>query len=323
MKILITGHNQTADGVSTYIESLIRILRDNGHYVYSPRDDRDKPEGFDIVFAKRQANYGVPTIIHDHNAIIPSLKYDMYKAWVQKKGRIITVNSEFQKQQLVKVGVEPSRIRWLPNCVDENIFYPRDTMIMSKRILYLGRVGENNQNTFFSIMEAMKHLPDYSLNVVGSVDAHMSKIISKKYNLPNVSFVGSVHDPNILAEVISMHSFGVGVGRSAMEMILCGLPVVLFGLGWEGWINERNAEHIHRQANMTTRMTEEVSTKEKVERIRLAIHSAVPLSREHAVRVFGLRANIHIYESLFKELINENLQNRIDGGVNPIGISRV
>jgi glycosyltransferase involved in cell wall biosynthesis len=323
MKILITGHSQTTDGVSTYIESLIRVLRDNNHYVYSPRDDRDKPKGFDIVFAKRQANYGVPTIIHDHNAIIPSLKYDMYKAWVQKKGRIITVNSEFQKQQLVKVGVEPSRIRWLPNCVDENIFYPRDTMIISKRILYLGRVGENNQNTFFAIMEAMKYLPDYSLNIVGSVDAHMSKMISKRYNLPNVSFVGSVHDSSILAEIISMHSFGIGVGRSAMEMILCGLPVLLFGLGWEGWINERNVEHLHRQANMTTRMTKEVSIKKKVERIRSAIHSAVPLNREKALEVFGLRKNINIYELLFKELINENLQDRINGSASSIGISRI
>ena len=306
MRILVTGNNQTADGVSTYIESLISVLRDRGHYVYNPRDDRDIPEDFDIIFAKRQGNYKTPTIIHDHNAIIPSIRYDMYKAWVKGKGRVVTVNSEFQRTQLISRGVDGSRVRWLPNCVDEKVFYPRDTTIMSKRVLYLGRVGQNNQNTFFTIMEAMKYLPDFSLNVVGSVDAHMSKILSKdEYQLPNVSFIGSVHEKNILAEIISMHSFAISVGRSAMECILCGLPVLLFGLGWEGWIGERNVEYLHRQSNMTTRMTEEVSLNEKVERIRSAIYSAVPLDIDIAKRIFGLRKNIHIYESLFEELINE------------------
>ena len=308
MRVLIAGHGSSVNGVATYLESLIKILRYRGHYVYNPKDPRDVPEDFDIIFAQRQGNYDTPTIIHDHNAVIPSIKYDMYKAWVNAPGRIVTVNSEYQKEQLVRQGVSGDRIRWLPNCVDEGIFFPRDTTIMPKKILYLGRVGMNNQNTFFTMLETMRYLKDYHLNVVGSVDAYMSKEINKdRYQLPNVSYIGSVHDPNILAEVISMHSFGVGVGRSAMEMILCGLPVLLFGLGWEGWIDERNVRYLHRHANMTTRMSEELSIREKVRRIRSAIHSAVPLNRDIALDVFGLRKNINIYESLFKEVINESI----------------
>ena len=70
MRILVTEHNQTTDGVATYIESLTKVLEENGHYV-----SENKNGDFDIVFAKRQDNYKAPTIIHDHNAIIPSIKY--------------------------------------------------------------------------------------------------------------------------------------------------------------------------------------------------------------------------------------------------------
>ncbi len=108
-----------------------------------------------------------------------------------------------------------------------------------------------------------------------------------------------------------------------MEMSLCGLPVMIFGQGFEGWLTERNAETLHRQANMTTRTSERLSEEEKINRICSAIYSAVPLDREKAVEVFGLRKNIHIYESLFKELIDENFQNCTSRSSGSVGIPRI
>lgn len=303
MKIFIPGQTDITDGVSTYIEDLIIVLRDRGHFVYNPREAENGD--FDIAFAKGPYNFKCPAIIHEHAANIPSLRYGMYKGWLQNKGRIITVNSEFQKKQLVTAGVSASKIHWLPNCIDEDIFYPRD-VLKTKKILYLGRAGQNNENTFLTLLKAMEHLPDFFLTVVGSVDNYIRKQLDK-YDLSRISFLDEVPDKHILSEIISMHSFGIGVGRAAMEMSLCGLPVMIFGLGWEGWINERNAETVHRQANMTSRMSVELSKEEKVERICSAIYSAVPIDRECAVDVFGLRKNVHIYEKLFEDLINENL----------------
>ena len=319
MRIIIPEQADETDGVYTYIDDLVKVLRDSDHYVYNPKKHVD--DKYDIGFLKTPYSYDFPTIIHEHQAIIPSLRFDMYKGWL-KKGRVVTVNSEYQRNQLIKKGIDGSKIRWLPNCVDEDMFYPRDTIVMTKKILYLGRAGQNNQNTFLPLIEAMKGLPDFSLTVAGSVDNYIRKKIDTN-NITNVSFLGDVPDKNILAEIISMHSFGVGVGRSAMEMLLCGLPVMVFGLGWEGWVTERNVESLHRQANMTSRMAEEISVEEKVERIRSAIYSAVPISREKAVEVFGLRKNLHIYESLFKELINETLQDNISGSDSSVGIPRV
>lgn len=330
MRILIPGETDITDGVSTYIEDLITVLRDREHFVYNNREPEagkkefvhDAIDKFDIAITKGPYNYKCPTIIHEHAAVIPSIRYSMYKGWIQSKGRIITVNSEFQKSQLVKAGVRSSKIHWLPNCVDEKVFYPRDVRIMTKKILYLGRAGQNNENTFLTLLKAMEKLPDFYLSVAGSVDNYIRKQLDN-YDLSRVSFLGEVPNPDILAEIISMHSFGVGVGRSAMEMSLCGLPVMVFGQGWEGWLNERNVETMHRQANMTTRMSERISQEENINRFCSAIYSAVPLSREKAVEVFGLRKNIHIYESLFKELINENLQDRISGSDSSIDVPRI
>jgi glycosyltransferase involved in cell wall biosynthesis len=330
MRILIPGETDITDGVSTYIEDLVTVLRDREHFVYNNREpeagNKDfvhkAVEDFDIAITKGPYNYKCPVIIHEHAAVIPSIRYDMYKGWTQTKGRIVTVNSEFQRLQLLKAGVESSKIKWLPNCVDEKVFYPRDVRVMTKKILYLGRAGQNNENTFLTLLKAMERLTDFFLTIAGSVDNYIRKQLDK-YDLSRVSFLGEVPNPDILAEIISMHSFGVGVGRASMEMSLCGLPVMVFGQGWEGWINERNAETLHRQANMTTRMSERISQKEKINRFCSAIYSAVPLNREKAVEVFGLRKNIYIYEALFKELINENLQDCISGGDSSIGISRV
>ena len=303
MRIIIPEQADETDGVFTYIDDLVGALRDAGHFVYNPRKHTDGE--YDIGFLKTPYRYNFPTIIHEHQAIIHSLRFDMYKGWL-RKGRMVTVNSEYQRRQLIEKGVDGSRIRWLPNCVDEDVFYPRDTTVMTKKILYLGRAGQNNQNTFLTLLKAMEGLPDYSLTVAGSVDNYIRKKIDS-HKAYNVSFLGSVPDKNILAEIISMHSFGICVGRSSREAILCGLPVLIFGLGWEGWVTERNVETLHRNANMTSRMSKEISINEKVERIHSAIYSAVPIERDLAVKTFGLRYNLHVYESLFKELIDENL----------------
>lgn len=301
MKILIPGQTDIIDGVSTYIENLVIVLRDRGHFVLREAENGD----FDIAFAKGPYNFECPAIIQEHAAVIPSLRYGMYKGWLQNKSRLITINSEFQKRQLVTAGVSASKIYWLPNCVDENVFYPRD-VLKTKKILYLGRAGQNNQNTFLTLLKAMEKLPDFYLTVVGSVDDYIRKQLDE-YDLSRVNFLGEVPNPDILAKIISTYSFGVGVGRAAMEMILCGLPVMIFGLGFEGFVQERNIRTLHRQANMTSRMSKELSIEEKVDKIHSAIYSAIPLSKKIAVDVFGLRKNIHIYEKLFEDLINENI----------------
>lgn len=300
MKILIPGQTDTIDGMSTYIKDLTTVLKDNGHYVYKEEGD------FDIAFLKGLHECTCPMIIHEHAAVIPSLRYDLYKGWTQLKGRIVTVNSEFQRLQLVRAGVSASKIHWLPNCVDEDVFYPRDVRKMSKKILYLGRAGENNQNTFLTLLKAMERLPDFHLSVVGLVDNYIKKQLDK-YDLTRVGFMGEIFNQEILTEIISMHSFGIGVGRSAMEMLLCGLPVMIFGLGWQGWVTEGNVETLHRESNMTSRMSEELSVDEKVNKICSAIYSPVPINREKAVEVFGMRKNLRIYELLFEELINEDI----------------
>jgi glycosyltransferase involved in cell wall biosynthesis len=295
MKIFIPGQTDTINGVSTYINSLVTVLKDRGHLICE--------NNFDVAFVKSPYNFS-PAIIHEHAAVIPSLRYDMYKGWTQTKGHLITVNSEFQKEQLVTAGVSAPRIYWLPNCVDENVFYPRD-VLKTKKILYLGRAGQNNQNTFFTLLKFMEG-SSYQLDVIGSVDQYIGKEI-EKYNIYNVNFLGEISDRNVLAETISTYSFGIGVGRAAMEMSLCGLPVMIFGQGWEGFITERNVEMLHYEANMTTRMSKELSFEEKVDKIHSVICDVVPLRRERAVEIFGLRRNIHIYEKLFEDLINENL----------------
>jgi glycosyltransferase involved in cell wall biosynthesis len=286
MRILMQKHNNYGDGVSTYIHSLGKVLSAKGHEVCH-KNTKDEIE-FDLIFNSNQTYYKRPTVSHVHNAIIKNKQ--IIKNMMEYPDVIVTVNSEFQRKQIGNKAVI------LPNCIDEDMFKPVK-ISSNNKILYFGRVAENNKNTIIPLLEVVKNT-DYELTMIGDVDDYMSKVLK---NYDGINIFGNLN-PKSITDIVKEHSIGFAVGRSAMELILMGLPVMLFGLGYEGWITEHNAKRLHKEANMTTRMSKPLSMDEKIERILKDIDMPKTLSREKAVEIFGLRHNIFEYENLFKKM---------------------
>jgi len=308
------------DGVFTYIKDLSTVLKGVGHTVYDGGISTDLNglekllklySDCDIVFTnqlfQKYDNYDIfsPVVRHVHN--FNTIRLDsklLYESWylLEKEIPIFTVNSEYQRQQFINSGYpfDMSKIFILPNCVDENFYKKTKAKKIKKSILYLGRVEKANFKTLIPLVKAMPKLKEYHLNIVGYIDKEDKKEVERSIKSKNINFLGE-YTENKKLSIINRHELGIGVGRSMMEMVLCGLPVLLFKIGFAGWVTENNVEKL-RKDNYTTRDYKEVGENEKIDKIIEEIISPKTMPRDIAVREFGLNFNIYIYENLFKLL---------------------
>ncbi|MHA1952513.1 MAG: hypothetical protein ACW96U_01015 [Candidatus Heimdallarchaeaceae archaeon] len=317
MKILIPGQRNTMDGTGTYVLSLVEVLKKRGHTVSNiilkensiikilKQLSSRKIRGYDLIFSfyNNEYNTDCPVLYHNHAAVISNLALDLYKI-NQNKGHHISMNSYYQFKQMTDYGLSPNKLHVLPNCVDEQFFKPFGRKKKKNSIILLGRMSPNNGNTIVKAIKAMKYLPDYNLDLVGTTEhpfrERLGEII-KENNIKNVEFKKACRNKFEVRHKINEYEIGIGVGRAMMEMILCGLPVLLFGQGYAGWIDRDVIDNV-AFANYTTRLFPRFSEEEVVRNIIKDIRKPRILDRYDAIKRFGLYSNIHIYEKLFGEL---------------------
>ncbi len=178
---------------------------------------------------------GVPVVVsvHDTN---PAL---LHKS-ICYADLVICVSAGVEKLVLAK-GVDPKRIRRLPNRVDTKVFYPRkdDERFQSvasqfppgKHILHVGR--KSHEKNLDTLIQALQFLPtDYSCIFVGRGDVAPYVSLAKQVGVADRCFwVESVKNSELplwysWCDCFCVPSRWEGFGIVFIEAAACGAPIV-------------------------------------------------------------------------------------------------
>jgi len=311
MKILIVSDSTLKDGVCTYVKDFTDVFSINHSVFFYGKNPlininmivEDMRGEYDICFAHIDPafRFDFPVIFHIHyTELNRSLVGNFSSRLKEHEESHLTVNCQYQKKRLVEFDVSEKDITVIPNMINE-LFFKNITVDKKKNsILYMGRLYKN-EKIYIPLIKAMKYLPDYTLTLMGaSPDNEVLQLINEN----NIKYIGSLSGEEKL-KMINEHEIGIGVGRSMMEMALCGIPTLVYMVGYEGWLTEDNVMKLQYD-NYSTRSYPEISEEEKIQKIIEDITHPKYISREKAENIFGLNKNISDWELLFDNVKNKN-----------------
>jgi glycosyltransferase involved in cell wall biosynthesis len=269
-------------------------------------------------------------IYHVHLAQIKSgFKDNILDVFQNETNFHVTYNSDFQRQQLIAMDIDTSLITKIPNYINENTYkiMPSVNKIPNSILLMCG-IRRNNIPVWKPMIKAMNQLPEYRLSIMGSLDESLEDEFDEYLNNArnnNIEYIGEITDNDVVEELekikkegnkktktikkpkpkvkstkvktINKHEIGIGVGRSAREMILCGLPTLVYREGFAGWLTDSNVDQLEKD-NFTTRLFVEIEEDLKIDNIVKSIKKPETYDRAVAVTKFGLNANFDKYEIL-------------------------
>jgi glycosyltransferase involved in cell wall biosynthesis len=167
-------------------------------------------------------------------------------AWALKRAaRVITV-SEALRQYVISLGVDPAKVKTIPNGVDTALFQPRPkgVAVRERMILSAGYLIE--RKGYHHLIRAVAGLRsrgvDCELNIAGGpggeaqYEADLRKLVTDLNLEPAVHFLGAV-PPVRLAELMSeagvfcLASSREGWPNVVHEALACGAPVVATDIG--------------------------------------------------------------------------------------------
>ena len=283
-------------GTATHREDLYEVLTKRGHQIIPLIED---PHDFAYTY-NLEVSAGAPSLLHIHNYDIGHLEPRL------SPDKFYSVNSEFQKQQFYLLNnFDPGKIFVLSNYVNEKKYTPAYTPKKNKSIILLGRVQESNFDRIRTTILALQYLPEYTLDIVGWVSNTGKTLVRdliKETGATNIHLIGELRGQEKI-DFICSHEVGIGVGRAMMEMSLLGLPVLVYGHSWGGWVTPELIDKL-RFDNFSTRSLEKMGDEELVERILTHIKDPHLLNRAVAFEEFGLFHNVWRYESVFDKIVD-------------------
>lgn len=140
------------------------------------------------------------------------------------------VLSDLDKDKLIsRIGISEDKVVVIRHTVSfDPLQYPRDNN--QKRIVMISRL-DNNQKRFDLVINSMKFLSDYELNIYGSgKDKKLLEKLILKNKLTNVTLCGytnNVADALDKNDIYVMSSDFEGYGITNIEAMTRGLPIIL------------------------------------------------------------------------------------------------
>jgi teichuronic acid biosynthesis glycosyltransferase TuaC len=248
----LPGLAKSLDGFLLFLSSLpalIRLRRDfrfdaiDAHFVY--------PEGLAAVLLGKV--FRVPVLITLRGMLpllVPyRLRRPQLRFALRKAARIVAVSSSL-KEDAVRLGIDPARVRVIENGIDPELFRPLDRT-EARRSLGLPEDGPllvsvgtlSPRKGFHLVMEAMTGLrPDLGFAIVGgdgaegAMEAELRALAARLGLEDRVIFAG----PRSRAELASWYSaadlFVLASGHEGcpnvvLEALACGTPVVATPVG--------------------------------------------------------------------------------------------
>ena len=195
----------------------------------------------------------IPTVVKvtelNPKGLISGVRFkSRFKRQLKSVGAFISISKEIT-QALISIGVERSRIQFIPNGVDSNIFFPLDQELKRVRrqeigirecltIVFCGAVVERKRPHF--IIEALREIledkkTDAQLLLVGPAPDEtylklLTSLIDQYKLVGNVKLIGHTDKVEYYlqaADLFCLPSRQEGLPNAAIEAMSCGLPIVV------------------------------------------------------------------------------------------------
>lgn len=180
----------------------------------------------------------VPFIVTEHTGPYSRILNNWFKSKISKfifnKATKVLAVSEHQKNELLKLGIDPSKVEVSYNPINNDIFNLKGVRD-HKRIAFVSRLDEfkGGLRTVKAFHQLTNKYSDYSLTIVGDgEELDIIKEYIKRNNLTNQIILKGTLTKLQISEVLKESSFFVfpsryeTFGLVAAEALSCGLPVI-------------------------------------------------------------------------------------------------
>ena len=179
------------------------------------------------------------------NEFTPLIMHQMYSSV-----KFIAVTEEV-KDHLIDLGLD-NNISVLPNPIELHPPIKRTNDSQQNKditISLVSHVYEQKASSLNIFCNIAKRFPNYSFQIIGECTSHFAKNLIERFK-GDVSFRGLMNSAD-LQNAVTSSDVVVGVGRSALEAIICGKKVIISGhvIGkkggnFGGLVNEDNISEI-------------------------------------------------------------------------------
>lgn len=214
----------------------------------------DRWDDFDIIHAHSHLSFSTnicaairkrmatPLVITNHGIMSQTAPIGLQEIylptvakWTFQSADKIICYTEYEKAELVKLGIPPINVEIIHNGINTNLFRPRLLESESKNILWIGRYtpGKGVEYLIHAFAQFHKTHPDFSLLMIGrgpNKDA-MIELVQKlglEGAVRMLDFVANDKLPEVYrsARAFVLPSIEEGVPRSILEAMACGVPVI-------------------------------------------------------------------------------------------------
>jgi len=216
----------------------VDIIHAHSHVFYSSN----------IVALIRKVYPHYPLIITCHGIWSQSIPLIVQKLYMRTIG-LFTLNSadkvlcytDEEKELLVSMGVNSSKIEVIPNAINTEIFTPEKSKRKNNNILWIGRLvpGKKPELAIKIIAELNKDIPDVTLTMIGDGPlkhkcVRLTKNLGLENNIRMINFIPYKMMPKIYqaADVLLITSAQEGVPRVMLEAMACEVPVIMSSKLW-------------------------------------------------------------------------------------------
>lgn len=271
MKMLFTNNELTGLGGSqTFVYTLASHYRALGHEVeiYSPTlgytaqkfeeaglvclDHLDPGRTYDIIHAQhtpaqeaRITYPATPMVYVCHGTTVDTERPSV--DLITDLPKLVAMSEGIRKQMVTKWGAPYEKIEVVPNPIDTNRYRPiaNDTegyRPIKADTLAILAITNHPECELLDMLGILRKQIPISLKHIG-FDALSPLGCDMDENMPFCN-IGSVWNTE---DFINAHDIIIGVGRSALEGMSCGKPVIVFNHGVaDGVVTAENAEKLHR-----------------------------------------------------------------------------
>jgi glycosyltransferase involved in cell wall biosynthesis len=178
-----------------------------------------------------------PKVAHFHGPLTFYTRYFLSRLILKNIADLYIAISHKMVGELNALGVQPNKIRYLPNAVDTNIFNPSGNKD-EHLLLFVGRITRGKG--LHILLESLQHIKTKTnLVIIGPPDwdtEYFKEIINRidhenRYGLHTIAYLGEQEEASIAkwcqkASIFVLPSFREAFGVAILEALSCKTPVV-------------------------------------------------------------------------------------------------
>lgn len=265
------------------------------------------------IFSKLK---GFQYIAHIHLDILPTSKagflLKIYKPFIlkhvlQSAGFVVVFTKDQLESVHKKYGVKKSKIKIVPNGVEDKYFFNISRKLHKKpKLLFVGRLGI--QKNIPQLLKALKGVSEQFKTIIvgeGNLESKLKKL-TKDLKLKNVSFVGRADGQKLLnyykkSDIFVLPSEREGMPLVLLEAIAMGLPVVATDVTGNRDVIENNKNGLLVPLNDTKAFQSALLKLSRNEKL----YSKLSMGAKKTAKQFSWENTSEKFEKLYKNLISK------------------